>query len=468
MDGAGPDVADTRPEIRQVVRTAFDALDASPRVPPLAERRAWLMALRAATRRAAEDLARAVDADFGGRPRAETLVAEVGLVLSSIDWTARRLGRWMRPRRPRLPPEFLSARARVERVPLGRVGILAPWNYPVQLALLPLATALAGGNRALVKPSEFTPRTAEALARLIEGALPGDVVRVVTGGPEVAAAVSSLPLDGLFFTGSTATGRKVARAAAENLVPLVLELGGKSPAIILPDADMDAAALSIMAGKLFSAGQTCVAPDYALVPRRRVGEMVEALRRAAARLHPDPARPDYAALARAGDRDRLLGLLEGYQTVPLMDPMPEAPRLGPFAVLDPDPDSRLMREEIFGPILPLVPYDDPAEAEAFANARPCPLALYVFGRDTAAAEGVVARVRSGGAMVNDTLLHVAAHSLPFGGAGESGMGAYHGEEGFLALTRPRSVMVAGRWMPAAMARPPYGRAMDRLLRWLIR
>lgn len=450
------------------VRKAFEGLGGGLIVPNLAQRRERLAALRAAVLAEAEALAQSVDADFGGRPRAETMMAEVTLVMTGIDWLSRRLGRWVRPQRVRMPPEFLGARGRIERVPLGRVGIIAPWNYPVQLALLPMAAALAGGNRVLLKPSEFTPRTSALLGRLIARALPPEVASVVEGGPDVARAVSELPLDGLFFTGSTATGRKVAEAAARNLVPVVLELGGKSPAVMLPDADLADAARAIMAGKLFSAGQTCVAPDYLLVPRARMEEVLAALAQATRRLYPDPEAGDYASIARPQDRERLLGLLGGQRAVPLMDPMPGAPRLGAWAVIDPDPASALMREEVFGPILPLVPYDDLGQAEAFANARSTPLAAYVFGRDRTACEGVVARVRSGGAAINDCVTHVAAHPLPFGGAGDSGMGAYHGEEGFRSFTRPRSVMTASRFSPVRLARPPFGPRVERIIRFLLR
>ncbi|WP_210528758.1 aldehyde dehydrogenase family protein [Rubellimicrobium arenae] len=448
------------------VRGAFDALTAP--APDLAGRRSHLSALRRAVQEAAEPLAAAIDADFGGRPRVETMMAEVALVLAHIDWVLGRLKRWTKARRVALPPEFLGASGRVERVPLGRVGIIGPWNYPVQLTLMPLVAALAGGNRVLLKPSEVTPRTAAELARIAGAALPPDLVRVIEGGTEEARAIAELPLDGLFFTGSTRTGRMVAAAAARNLVPVTLELGGKSPAILLPDVDLAEAARSLMAGKLFSAGQTCVAPDYVLVPRSRMQEALAAIQGATRALYPDPMGPDYAAIARPQDRDRLKGLLQGQRAVPLMEPMPPAPRLGAWAVVDPDADSALMHEEIFGPVLPLVPYDDPAQAEAFVNARPCPLALYVFGRNRAACEGVVARVRSGGALINDCLLHVAAHALPFGGAGESGLGTYHGHEGFLTFTRPRSVMVASRLMPARLARPPFGATVERIIRFLLR
>ncbi len=455
------------PGVAWRVHEAFAALEPADANPDLAARRGHLTALRAGVLARAEDLAAAVDADFGGRSRIETLFADVGVVLNGIDWTLRRLKGWMRPERVRLPPEMLGGRARIERVPLGRVGIVAPWNYPVQLALVPMVAALAGGNRVLLKPSEFTPRTAALLAEIVEGAVP-ERARVVLGGAEVAETLTALPLDGLFFTGSTATGRRVAEAAARNLVPVTLELGGKSPAILLPDADLGEAAVAVMAGKLFNAGQTCVAPDYLLVPRGRMGEVVEALEGAARRLYPDPDGGDYAAIARARDLGRLRGLLEGERAVPLMEPMPRAPKLGAWVVPEPRLDGALMQEEIFGPILPVVPYDGVDEAVAFANARPCPLVAYVFGRDREACEGVVARVRSGGAMVNDCLYMTAAHPLPFGGAGESGMGSYHGEEGFRSFTRPRSVMVTGRWLLARMARPPYGATVERILRFMLR
>ena len=451
-----------------LVREAFQGLGDGLIIPDLAQRRERLVALRLGVLAEAEALAQAVDADFGGRPRAETMMAEVTLVLTGIDWTVRRLGRWIRPERVRMPFEFTGAAGRIERAPLGRVGIIGPWNYPIQLTLLPMVAALAGGNRVLLKPSEFTPRTSALLAQIVARALPPEVGRVVEGGAEVARALSELPLDGLFFTGSTATGRKVAEAAARNLVPVTLELGGKSPAILLPDANLEEAARTIMAGKLFSAGQTCVAPDYLLLPRAQMEATLAALSRAPRRLYPDPERRDYAAIARPQDRERLLGLLDGQRAVPLMEPMPAAPRLGAWAVLDPDPDSALMREEIFGPILPLVPYDDLPQAEAFANARPRPLAAYVFGRDRGACEGVVARLRSGGAAINDCITHVAAHPLPLGGAGESGMGAYHGEEGFRTFTRPRSVMVASRLSPVRLARPPFGARVERIIRFLLR
>ena len=330
----------------------------------LEARRAHLASLATEVRRTSEEFARAVDADFGGRPRAETVLAEVGMVLENIRWTLRRLRRWVGPERVRLSPEFWPSRGRVERVPLGVVGILSPWNYPLQLALVPLVAALAGGNRVILRPSEFTPRTAALIAEVVERAV-GERVRVVLGGSDVAEALTRLPLDGLFYTGSTATGRRVLAAAAENLTPVTLELGGKSPTVVLPDANLSRAARSIMAGKLFSAGQTCVAPDYLMVPAAQVPEVLAALRQATERLYPDPAGRDYAALARPADRERLASLIADVDAVPLMAQMPPPPRFGAWAVVDPDPKGALMREEIFGPILPIVSYDDVAEAVEF-------------------------------------------------------------------------------------------------------
>ncbi|WOI57740.1 aldehyde dehydrogenase family protein [Palleronia sp. LCG004] len=432
-----------------------------------AERRAHLSALARETRAHAEEIARAIDADFNGRPRTETMLAEVAMVLENIRWTKARIGRWTKAERVRLSPEFWPSRARVERVPLGLVGILAPWNYPVQLALVPLVAALAGGNRVLLKPSEFTPRTSAVLSKIVHAAV-GDRARVVEGGAEVAQALTRMPLDGIFYTGSTATGRRVMAAAAETLTPVTLELGGKSPAIVLPGADPDRVARSVMAGKLLNAGQTCIAPDYLLVPEGSEEGILAALKSACRALYPDPSGGDYAAIARPADRRRLKGLLGGGRAVPLMDRMPEAPHLGAYAVLDPDPESDLMREEIFGPILPIVAYRTPDDAARFVRARDVPLALYVYGPDVGACERMVAQVPSGGAMIDDCVLHVAAHALPFGGAGASGMGAYHGEEGFRAFTRPRSIMVRSRFAPIGMSRPPYGKAIERIIRLLLR
>nr|WP_328801074.1 aldehyde dehydrogenase family protein [Pseudoroseicyclus tamaricis] len=448
------------------LQRAAEALGGHWPAPSRAERAAHLSALAREVKAAAEEIATTVSADFGHRPRPETLLTEVAMILQAVRHAKRNLRRWMRPLRAPLPPHLWPSTGRVYREPLGLVGIHAPWNYPVQLSLAPLVAALAGGNRAILHPSEHAPRTAELLKRLVEAAVPGRA-RVVTGGPEVAQALSALPLDGLFFTGSTATGRRVMAAAAENLVPVVLELGGKSPALILPEVDLDAAARSIMAGKLLNAGQTCIAPDYVLVPRPMMEPLLEALRRATAALYPDPAGEDYATILRGADLARLTALREGADARPLMAQMPPPPRLGAWVLVDPPADHPALREEIFGPVLPLVPYEGAEAARAYVNGRPTPLALYVYGRDVRAARAEVEAIRSGGAMINEAVQHVAVQSMPFGGAGASGLGAYHGDEGFRSLSRPRSVIVS-RPSLARMVRPPYGQRMERILASLMR
>ncbi|PYE85961.1 aldehyde dehydrogenase family protein [Pseudoroseicyclus aestuarii] len=448
-------------------RAALEALRAEAEVPDLAARRAHLDALAQVLRREAEALVRAVDADFGGRHRAETMLAEITMALRNIRWTRRRLRRWCRARRIALPYELWPSRGRVSRVPLGVVGILAPWNYPLQLALVPLIAALAGGNRVILKPSEHAPRTAQALAGLLEEALP-DRVRVVQGDARTAEALCRLPLDGLFFTGGTETGRRIMAAAADNLTPLVLELGGKSPALLLEDTDLEAAARSIIAGKLLNAGQTCVAPDYLLVPRAQMEPLLQALKAATTALYPDPESGDYTAIPRESDRARLAVLLEGQRAEPLMARMPAPPRMGAWAVIDPPADAPVMRQEVFGPVLPLVPYDSLTEAQDRVNADPCPLALYVYGRDGRACDAAVAAIRSGGAMINDAVVHVTVHGLPFGGAGASGFGSYHGEEGFRSFTRPRSVLTRRRPSLIDMAKPPYGKRTEDIIRRLLR
>jgi coniferyl-aldehyde dehydrogenase len=444
------------------VRALLSSLETPPDLP---QRRAQLEALAHAVRENAEAIATAIDADFGGRPRAETVLAETGMVLENVRWTMRRLARWMKPERVRLAPEFWPSRGRIERVPLGVVAIFSPWNYPVQLALVPLIAAIAGGNRVVLKPSEHTPRTSALIVGIVRQSI-ADRALTVQGGSEVSEALTKLAFNGIFFTGSADVGRQVLKSAAQNLVPVTLELGGKSPVVVLEDADLGSVSEAIMAGKLFNAGQTCVAPDYVLVPRSRLQALLEELRKATARLCPDASPEHYAAILRAGDRARLERLLMNTEAVPLMPELPP-PRLGPWAVMDPPEDSPLMREEIFGPILPLVPYDSLADAITFINSRPCPLAFYVFG-DPAKCLSVANDVRSGGVLINDTIVHVVAHSLPFGGAGASGMGCYHGEEGFRTFTRPRSVLVRSRFAPIGLARPPYGNVAHRIMKYMLR
>lgn len=443
---------------------------------PLALRLDRLARLQALLDEHGTALADAIQADFGVRGPLLTEVADFFLLHAELGQLRQRLARWMRPQRVSTPIYLQPARAYVQRQPLGVVGIIGPWNYPLQLTLGPAAAALAAGNRVLLKPSEITPRTSALMADLIHTRFAADEWAVVQGGPDVAQAFASLPFDHLFFTGSTAVGRLVAAAAAPHLTPLTLELGGKSPCIVDASADLDAVALQIAHGKLLNGGQTCIAPDYVLLPRGREAAFEAAMRAAVQRLFPTLAgNPDYAAIVSDRHLQRLHGLVDqardaGARVVELA-PVPPAdgPRqMAPTLVFNPPLDARLMQEEVFGPVLPVLPCDSTHEAMAFVNARARPLALYWFGRDTAARDRVLSGTVSGGVTVNDTLMHIAHVHLPFGGVGDSGMGAYHGEVGFRLFSHEKAVFVQSRWAQGQLFYPPYGPRLQRLMGWIRR
>jgi coniferyl-aldehyde dehydrogenase len=434
----------------------------------LAQRRAELKRLRALVKDNAEAFALAVSQDFGGRSRHETLVAEIGVILAAVDHALPRLARWSKSEHVRLGWRYWPARGEVRKQPLGAVGVLAPWNYPVQLALMPVVGALAAGCRIILKPSELTPATSRLMADLAGAAFSPDVLTVITGGPDVAAALSRLPFDKLVFTGSGRVGREVLHAAADHHTPVLLELGGKSPAVVDRSADLDEAATAIMAGKLLNAGQTCVAPDYVLIHRDRRDDFVDACRRAATRLYPDPSSPDYSAINGEAARERLLRLCAGHRSEPLFGVDLPAPKLSPTLLMDPPPDSAVMREEIFGPVLPVLTFDSPEDAVARINSLPDALALYWFGRDPSALEAVIAQTRSGSVAVNETVLQAAVEALPFGGVGASGYGAYHGRAGFDAFTHRRAVFKQSRHSGTRYMRPPYGPMAERLFKFLLR
>jgi coniferyl-aldehyde dehydrogenase len=384
----------------------------------------------------------------------------------------------MKPRRRPIRWMFQPGSGRILYQPLGVVGIVSPWNYPVQLALSPLAGALAAGNRIMIKPSEITPRTSALLEKVIAEIFDPDEVAVVQGGPEVARAFAHLKFDHLLFTGSTDVGRRVMQAAAENLVPVTLELGGKSPALVAPDHPVGKAAERIAVGKLFNAGQTCIAPDYVLVPRGKEEAFVAAYRDAVSKLYPRLAsNPDYTAIISERHYERLRHLIVDarergarvHEINPANEALDDAQRkLAPVVLTDVPDHAKVMQEEIFGPILPVVPYGDVEDACRFIGARPHPLALYLFSHERTVAERVLARTQSGGVAVNDTMLHCVQEELPFGGVGPSGMGAYHGEAGFRTFSHARSVFHQARFNGAGMTKPPYGGRMNRLLSMLLR
>jgi coniferyl-aldehyde dehydrogenase len=448
------------------------------RAPSLEERIVALDTLERMLLGNKEAFCKAISEDFGHRSRHETLLAEIYIVHATLKHARDHLAEWMGREDRDVNLTFFPARAEVVMQPLGVVGIISPWNYPVQLALSPLVGALAAGNRAMLKPSELVPETSALLMRLVSEVFSSEQVVVCTGGVQVATDFASLAFDHIIFTGSTHVGKLIMRAAATHLVPVTLELGGKSPAVVGPDFPIAIGAERIIGGKLLNAGQTCIAPDYALVPKGKVDAFVTAAKEAAARLYPTLlSNVDYSAIVSVGHHQRLSDLLadaaaKGAQLVEL-NPANEdfaaaATRKMPLTlVLHATDEMRLLQDEIFGPILPVVSYESVAEAIDYINARPRPLALYVFDHDMANVEQFVAETTSGGVTVNDTMLHIAQDSLPFGGVGPSGMGHYHGKEGFLALSKMKPVVYQSRLNATGVMRPPYGASIDFVIKMLI-
>ena len=459
MDFAVP--PETEPARVLAMQRRADRRDGAPGA---AQRLAALKSLDSLVRTNATAFADAISADFGHRAREETLLAEVVPSLAAIRTARRSLARWMRPERRRVDISFQPGRAWVEWHPLGCVAVIAPWNYPLLLSLTPVVDALAAGNRVIVKPSELTPRFSALLAELVARDIDPAQLSVMNGGADIAQALCALPLDHLLFTGSTAVGRDVARAAAETLTPVTLELGGKSPVILCRDYDMAAAARTVALGKFFSAGQTCIAPDYALVPQEHVAGFAQAVLAAAATFYPTVAgNPDYTTIASDRHHQRLHALLHeaeagGATVLRTADAYGER-RLGPTVVLNPPLDGRLMGEEVFGPILPVLGYRELAEACRFVRERPRPLAVYPFTRDAAKLATISAGTLSGGMSVNSVLMHCLQDDLPFGGVGPSGMGAYHGRDGFRRFSHARGVFRPGRFSGFEFLAPPYRRKM---------
>jgi coniferyl-aldehyde dehydrogenase len=421
-----------------------------------------------------DDIAAAICADFGHRSTQETLLSEVLMVGAAIRNARRHLRAWMKPRRVATPLHYLPASNRLMRQPLGVVGVVSPWNYPYQLAIGPAVGAIAAGNRVMIKPSELTPRFSELLDRLVASHFSAEEVKVVQGDADLARAFVALPFDHLLFTGSTAVGREVAQVAARNLTPVTLELGGKSPALIDASCDFAVAAPRIAFGKWLNAGQTCIAPDYLLVPRGRAHALADSLAAAVGKLYPSIAgNADYSSIVSDRHMQRLCGLLadavrQGATLRPLGQHAPAERKLAPTLVLGATRSMLVMREEIFGPVLPIVEYESLGDAIEFINAGERPLALYWFGSDRANRERVLAQTLSGGATVNDCLWHFAQEGQPFGGVGASGVGAYHGEWGFRTFSKEKPVFLQSRLNGIGLLHPPYGKTFDRMLSLLKR
>ena len=460
-------------DVLEVQRAAFNA----DMVPAAAARRERLDRLQAMVADNEAAILESINADFGGRARQEMVLTELFVVLSAIRQQRRKLGRWMRPRRVDTPLHMLPGSSRIMPQPLGVIGNIVPWNYPCQLALVPAAAALAAGNRVMIKPSELTPAFSRLLAQLAAKYFSPAELAVVEGGVEVSRDFAALPFDHLIFTGSTTVGRQVAVAAAHNLTPVTLELGGKSPAIIDDSCDLAESAPRLAFGKLFNAGQTCVAPDYALVPRARIDEFVREVSAAASAMYPQFAgNQQYTSIISERHHARLQQLVQdaeqqGARVVRLGgDTAGQAGerRMAPVLLLDVTPEMAVMREEIFGPLLPVVPYDTLQQAIAFINQRERPLALYWFGRERRNCTKVLHSTISGGVTINDALWHAAQENLPFGGVGASGTGAYHGEHGFLAFSKQKPIYRQARLNGFGLFRPPYGRVFDTLAGFLKR
>ncbi|GAB4450761.1 MAG: coniferyl aldehyde dehydrogenase [Rhodocyclaceae bacterium] len=472
--GANPVVETRLRGVFDAQRRAYD----EERFPAASVREARLAALERMLRENAPAFAASIREDFGNRSAHETQLLEIFPALEQIRYVRRHLRAWMREEPRAVSRWFLPARASVLYQPLGVAGIIVPWNYPVYLAAGPLAAALAAGNRAMLKLSELTPRTCALFAAATAKVFPPEEVAVIEGDAAMGEAFARLPFDHLLFTGSTRVGHAVMHAAADNLTPVTLELGGKSPAILGEGFPLARAASRIVLGKCLNAGQTCIAPDYVLLPAGSEAGFVREARAAVARMYPRLAdTPDYTSIVSRGHFERLAGYLEearsrGAEVVSLSDslraPDPASRRIPPCAVLGAPADCALMREEIFGPILPLVPCASLDEAIRRVNAGPRPLALYLFENDAGRIDRVLRQTVAGGVTVNDTILHIAQDDLPFGGVGASGMGAYHGREGFETFSRKKAVFRQARFNGAGLLCPPYGRRFEWLLRLLLR
>jgi coniferyl-aldehyde dehydrogenase len=451
----------TNTNLRQAFDQQFSASRSQP-APDVPLRRDRLARLERLLIDNTDAICAAISADFGGRSLSETKLLELLPAVRGIHHARRHVARWMKDERRPVDLVFQPSKAWVRYEPLGVVGIISPWNYPLLLAVSPLTDAIAAGNCALIKPSELTPAFSELLARLIGEHFAPEEVAVVPGDVELAKAFAALPFDHLFFTGSTSVGRSVMRAAAENLTPVTLELGGKSPAIVAEDYPLEKAVQSIAFGKFVNAGQTCIAPDYVLVPRDRIDDVAKAFLARAEEAYPGViGNEDYSAIITARHRDRLVQALDevrksGCEILSHESWTQNSRQCAPTLVIDPPPNSLLMREEIFGPVLPVIGYDTLDEALTLVNGKDRPLALYLFTHDRKVQEEVLSRATSGGVTVNGTLLHIAQEGLPFGGIGPSGIGAYHGREGFKRLSHARAVYKVGPINGFEWFGPPWG------------
>jgi coniferyl-aldehyde dehydrogenase len=465
---------DRREELEALLtrqRTAFTAS----RPEPMSQRKDRIRRAIALVKDHGEELCKAMSADFGNRSVHQSMLTDIAATVGAGNEALKNMDKWAKPdkRKVQFPLGLLGARAEVRYEPKGVIGILSPWNFPVNLAFSPLMQVLAAGNRAMIKPSEFTEKTSALMEQLVSEYFVPEEVAVVTGGPEVAAAFSSLPFDHLVFTGSTATGRRVMQAAAANLVPVTLELGGKSPVVMGRSADFAKAGERIALGKMMNAGQICLAPDYMIVPEDKQDEAVAGVVNGATAMYPRLLdNDDYASIVSDRHFERLQGLVadardkgaEVIEVNPAGEDFANAnQRKMPLTILKNVTDSMAaMQEEIFGPVLPVMTYKAVDQAVDYINEHDRPLGLYYFGEDHAEQERVLTRTVSGGVTTNDVIFHVSMEDLPFGGVGPSGMGSYHAVEGFREFSHARAVYHQPKIDIAKLAgmKPPYGKATE--------
>jgi coniferyl-aldehyde dehydrogenase len=439
-------------------------------IPSAAQREAWIDKSIDLLVTHGDALSKAMAEDFGHRSIDQSNLTDIAGSIGALKFSRKHLRKWMRPEKRKVdfPLGLLGSKAQIQYQPKGVIGVISPWNFPVNLTFAPLANVFAAGNRAMIKPSEFTEKTSELMAELFAKYYSDEEVAVVTGGPDVGAAFTKLPFDHIIFTGATSVAHHVMRAAADNLVPLTLELGGKSPVILGKSADVEKAASRIMAGKTLNAGQICLAPDYAFVPEEKTGEFVGAAQAAVGKMFADGLKDndDYTSVVNQRHYDRLNSYLDdarekGAEVIeinPQNENFSQQPhhKMAPHIVLNPTDDMKVMQDEIFGPILPLKSYNETKDAVAYINDHPRPLGLYYFGDDANEREMVLNNTTSGGVTVNDVIFHVAQEDLPFGGVGPSGMGAYHGRDGFFEFSHKKAIYTQTGNEIIAMMRPPYG------------
>ena len=460
-------------DLNRILSAQQQAFKAAPNDPwPL--RKSKLMALGEAIEAHAEAFKAAISKDFGHRAFEETTIAELLIIKGGISHAIKNTPRWMRTRKAPIALQYRPAKNYIIPQPLGVIGIISPWNYPLQLAIMPLIGAIGAGNRAMIKPSEYTPEFSNLLKSVLSDIFSDNEVFVAPGGADVAKAFSELPFDHLVFTGSTSIGRIVAQAAAKNLTPVTLELGGKSPAIIDETADLDLAAARITNGKLLNAGQTCVAPDYILMPQAKINSFSQALIDKAERFYPSFAgNKDYTTIIADNHYTRLQNLLEDAENKGAhikvagnddKQQLAQERRIPLTIVTNTTPDMKIMQEEIFGPLLPILSSESLDAAMDYVQQQERPLALYWFGNNKARRDKVLQQTISGGVSINETAWHVAQEDIPFGGVGPSGMGAYHGESGFQSFSHMKGVFVQSRFSQGKNLFPPYGPKTEKLLK----